>query len=107
MQYKKTCCVCSQNIHTEILNKSSFKKAMREFQDSSANENNTSNTISWLVLDIIMLMCSNKMKQRQCLLCQLSGLTPAWFLEAAPSLGAVIRLLACRQPDAFLVLPTL
>lgn len=47
------------------------------------------------------------MKRRQCLLCQLSGLTPApaWFLEAAPpSGGCVVRSLACRRRDAFLVL---
>lgn len=47
------------------------------------------------------------MKQRQCLLCQLSGLSSATaqFLEAAPSSGGcVVQSLACQQPDDFLVL---
>lgn len=108
MQCKKKYCVCSQNICTEILNKSSSKKReKREVHDPSANENNTDNTISWLVLKIIMLTCSNEIKYRQCLLRRLRGLTPdpAHFLEAAPSSGGcVVRLLACRWPDAFLIL---
>lgn len=56
---------------------------------------------------MIMLMWSNEMKQRQRLLCQLSGLTPvpARFLEAAASSeGCVVPSLACRWPDAFQVL---
>lgn len=52
-------------------------------------------------------MCSTEMKQIQCSLCRLSGLTPApaQFLGAAPSLaGCVAQLLVYQWADAFLVL---